>query len=137
MAKETERGHHAQLKVWRNTLARDDHAPITDELFGLSRQRLSERMAASKAEGRMSTRGQRNNADLTSKIDKNWSSAKPFHQPHERWTLHLRNFFEVFSCQTKEKLQNYTYLHSPNGLGGLKPPPKQVWRDSKLHSPSD
>jgi hypothetical protein len=43
----------------------------------------------------------------------------------------------VFSCKNKgnlKKLKNHTNLHSPKGLGGQKPPPKQVRGDSKLHS---
>jgi len=35
----------------------------------------------------------------------------------------------MFSCQNQRKLKetkNYINLHSPNGLGGLKPPPEQV-----------
>jgi hypothetical protein len=52
----------------RNTLARDDHEPITDELSDRIKQRLYQRMATSKVGGCVSTRGWQNNVDLASKI---------------------------------------------------------------------
>jgi hypothetical protein len=62
----------------RNILARNDHAPITDELSSIIKQQLYQRTAVSKAGGRVLTRGRQNNANLASKIVKNWSMAKPF-----------------------------------------------------------
>jgi hypothetical protein len=75
-------GHHQtrqKNRTWlsraaqsvKNTLARDDHAPFTDEFSGRSGQRLRQRTATIKARGRVSTRGQPNSADLASKIDTN------------------------------------------------------------------
>lgn len=54
-----------------------------------------------------------------------WAADSP--SPEPLWSVFLPN---------QRKLQNYTYLHSPNGLGGLKSLPKQVRGDSKFHSPS-
>jgi hypothetical protein len=55
----------------QNTLAREYYALITAVLFSRSKQWLSQRTAANKAEGRMSSRERQNSADLALKIDKN------------------------------------------------------------------
>jgi hypothetical protein len=55
----------------KNTLAHDDHAPITDDLSGRRRQQQNQRTTTSKAGGRVSMKGRRNSTDLASKIDKN------------------------------------------------------------------
>jgi hypothetical protein len=38
---------------------------------------------------------------------------------------------ECFPAKTKEKLKIHTNLHTLKGLGGLKPPPKQVKEEQK------
>jgi len=120
----------------KNTLARDDHVPITGEPFNRSKQWLNQRTAASKVGGYVSARGRRNSANLASKNDKKTEARQVFRR-HERRALPLHNLSGVFSCKNKgnlKKLKNHTNLHSPKGLGGQKPPPKQVRGDSKLHS---
>jgi hypothetical protein len=60
---------HAAQGV-KNTLARDDHAPVTNEHSGRGKQRQNWRTMASKAGGRVSTRGRWNRVDLALKNEK-------------------------------------------------------------------
>jgi hypothetical protein len=53
-----------------NTLARDDHAPVTGERFGRITQRQSRRTTASTIGGCVSTKGRRNREDLVLKNEK-------------------------------------------------------------------
>jgi hypothetical protein len=107
----------------KNTLASEDHVPITDELFSRSKWRLNQRTAASKAGGRVSTRGWQNSANLASKIKKKLKHCQALLLATQAAdSPPPEPFCSVFLPKSKKNKK--TNLHSPKKLGGLKPPLK-------------